>query len=149
MSCPSRQQVAATPCVGTEGIGGYPIFVLEYTGFDVPPGYVGVDGKAAGHIVIEARPQPDSPPLPCVGAVGLGTLLVGQRTLTKYRCPNDSLRIQREAMHGEGAHVGHLLVEWTEAGIDYIASAHGNTTANLDLLKRLVGSVQLVAPGRA
>ena len=121
MNCPPRQQVEATPCVGKEGIAGYPIFALEYTGFDVPPGYVGVDGTAAGHIVMEARPHRDSPPLPCIGAVGLGKLLVGQRTLTKYSCPNDSLHVQREAMHGEGAYAGHLLVEWTEAGTDYLA----------------------------
>jgi hypothetical protein len=52
-------------------------------------------------------------------------------------------------MHGEGAHAGHLLVEWTDSGIDYIASAHGHTAANLDLLKRLVGSVRLIPPGSA
>ena len=130
-----------------EGSPPYPIFALEFTGFDVPPGYVGVDGKAMGHIFIEARPETDSPPLPCIGAQALGQVIIGQRTLAKYSCPSDSLRVQREAMHGEGAYAGHLLVEWRDAGTDYMASVHGNTAVNLNLLKRLVSSVRLVAPG--
>ena len=119
MTCPARQLVGATPCVGMEGLAGYPVFVLEYSGFNVPHGYVGVDGKAAGHIVMEARPRRDSPPLPCIGAMALAKFRIGQRTFAEFSCPNDSLRVQREAMHGEGANAGHLLVEWTEAGIDY------------------------------
>jgi hypothetical protein len=146
-TCPVRQPAsAATPCVGREGLVGYPIFALEYTGFDVPPGYIGVDGKAVGHIVVEARPHRDSPPLPCIGATALAKVRLGQQTLAEFSCPNDSLRVQREARHGEGAYAGHLVVAWTVAGIDYLASAHGATTANLDLLKRLVRSMQLIGP---
>jgi hypothetical protein len=136
-----------TPCVGLEGLPPYPVFALEFSGFDVPPRYSGVDGKAIGHIVIEARPSNNSPPLPCIGASRLGTVAVGDRLLSEYQCPRDSVRVQREATHGEGAHAGHLLVEWTGAGIDYIASAHGHTARNVGLLKRLVRSISLIAPG--
>lgn len=146
MSCPPQRTTTETPCVGLEGLPPYPIFALEFTGFDVPPGYIGVDGKAMGHIFIEARPQTESPPLPCIGAQSLGPITIGTRFLADYNCPKDSLRVQREAMHGEGAYTGHLLVKWSDGGIEYIASAHGHTPANLNLLKRLVTSVRLVAP---
>lgn len=143
MSCPREM---STACVGLEGLPSYPVFFLEFTEFDVPPGYVGVDGKAMGHVVVEARPQRKSPSLPCIGAERLGLVVIAQRSATEYRCPNDSLRVQREAMHGERAYAGHLLVVWSQGGTDYIASAHGHTTVNLDLLKRLVGSMNLIAP---
>jgi hypothetical protein len=145
MSCPPQRM--STPCVGLEGLPPYPIFGLEFTGFDVPPEYIGVDGKAVGHVVVEARPQRESPLLPCIGGERLGQVVVVQRTVAEYRCSNDGLRVQREARHGEGAHAGHLLVEWREGGTDYIASAHGYTGANLDLLKQLVSSMRLLAPG--
>jgi hypothetical protein len=133
-------------CVGLEGAAPYPIFVLEFTGFDVPPGYVGVDGKAIGHVIVAARRELDSPRRPCIGGVRLGDVLVSHWTTTEYRCPSDSLRVQREAMHGEGAQVGHLVLTWRQDGIDYTASAHGHTTTNLNLLKRLVESISLTAP---
>ena len=49
-------------------------------------------------------------------------------------------------MHGEGAHAGHLLLEWNQDGIDYLASAHGHTATNLILLKQLVSSMTLIPP---
>jgi hypothetical protein len=72
---------------------------------------------------------------------------VGRRTVAQYACPNDSPTIEREAMHGEGAYVGHLLFAWTEGGVDYIASAHGHTATNRELLTQLVRSMRLISPG--
>ena len=47
MSCPHSVGAATSvPCVGLEGSPPYSVFFLEFTGFVVPPGYVGVDGKA-------------------------------------------------------------------------------------------------------
>jgi hypothetical protein len=55
------------PCVGLEGQTRYRIFALELNTFDVPAGYVGVGGKAVGHLFIEARLLKYSPPIPCIG----------------------------------------------------------------------------------
>jgi hypothetical protein len=137
------------PCLGLEGLPAYPIFSLELSGFDVPTDYVGVDGKAMGHLVVEARRHTDSPPTPCIAAKRIGTVVVDHWTASEYNCPSDSLTVQREAMHGEGAHAGHLLLLWHRDGVDYIASAHGHTTTNLDLLKRLVSSMTLIPPTHA
>ena len=146
MSCPPPRGAMPAPCVGLEGQPPYPIFALELSGFDVPSDYVGVDGKANGHLVVEARPKRDSPPHPCIGAKRLGRVTVGHWSATEYTCPNDSVIVQREAMHGEGAHAGHLLLEWNQDGIDYLASAHGHTATNLTLLKQLVSSMTLIPP---
>jgi hypothetical protein len=122
--------------------------VLELTGFDVPPGYVGVNGRPTGHLVVEARPHQDSPSKPCIGAKQLANLTVHRWTVAQYNCPEDSAVVEREAMHGEGAYTGHLLFAWTQNGIDYIASAHGHTAVNRQLLRQLVESMSLVPPTR-
>jgi hypothetical protein len=132
------------PCVG--GLNG---FFLELSGFDVPSGYVGAEGKATGHLIVEARRQDEGPPIPCIGGKRVARIVTGSWTASEYNCPDDSFAVQREAQHGEGAHAGHLLLEWSQDGTDYIASAHGHTAVNLDLLKRFVGSMTVIAPGSA
>jgi len=147
MSCPHSVGAATSiPCVGLEGSPPYSVFFLEFTGFVVPPGYVGIDGEPDGHVTIEARPTADSPARPCIGGTVLGTVKVGIWMTKEYICPNDSLRVEREAQHGEGAYVGHLVLEWQVSGTQFIISAHGHTTANLALLKRLGGSIEMTAP---
>jgi hypothetical protein len=147
MSCPTPQGASPAPCIGLEGLPPYPVFFLDFTGFDVPTKYIGVDRKAMGHVAVEARPQRESPPRPCIGGRRVGNVVVSQWTAIEYRCSKDNNRVERYARHGEGAHVGHLLLEWSQEGTDYIASAHGHTTANLDLLKKLISSMTLIAPG--
>ena len=147
MSCPQPAGAATSlPCVGLEGSPPYLVFYLEFTGFVVPPGYVGVDGKTDGHVTLEARLTADSPPQRCIGATFLGTVKVGHWMTKEYVCPNDSLPVEREARNGQGAYVGHLALEWQVSGTEYIVTAHGHTTANLTLLKRLGGSIKLIAP---
>ena len=147
MPCPQPVGAAtAVPCVGLEGSPPYSVFFLEFTGFAVPPDYIGVDGKPDGHVTLEARPTADSPPKPCIGGTFLGTVKVGIWKTKEYVCPNDSLRVEREARNGEGVYVGHLALEWQVKGTQYIISAHGHTTANLALLRRLGGSIELTAP---
>jgi hypothetical protein len=147
MSCPRPQGAALGPCLGLEGAPPYPVFGLDLSGFDVPADYVGVDGKALGHLVVEARPHVDSPPNPCVGGTVLGNVALGLWTPTELTCPNAGVMVQREAMHGEGAHAGHLLFEWNQDGIEYIASAHGPTRVNRELLRQVVTSMTLIGPG--
>ena len=45
------------------------------------------------------------------------------------------------------ARAGHLLFEWNQDGIDYLASAHGHTSVNRDLLEKVVSSMELVRAG--
>ena len=147
MSCPVPVGAAtSTPCVGREGTDQYTVFSLEFSGFDVPRGYAGVGGRPVGHLTLEAHRLADDPLRPCIGGQRLGTLRVGVLATTEFTCPNDSLQVQREARHGEGAYVGHVALEWDSQGIRDIASAHGHTTANLVLLQKFVRSTVLVPP---
>jgi hypothetical protein len=130
-----------------EGATEYSIFFLEFYGFDVPKGYSGINGKPVGHMTLEAHRFADDPLKPCIGGRAIGTARIGIWTTSEFTCPNDSPFIERHAVHGEGAYVGHLALAWKADGISYIASAHGHTTANLRLLKRYVHSIALISPG--
>jgi hypothetical protein len=149
MSCSAPEGAAATlpPCVGFESDGQLGFF-LQLAGFDVPSNYIGVDGRAAGHLLVEARPHRASPTRPCIGARELGTVTVGAWTTIEYGCPVDSPLVEREATHGEGAYAGHLMLAWSRSGIDYIASIHGLTNVNLIVLRHLVASMTLVLAKR-
>ncbi len=149
MSCPPPSGAASSlpPCVGLEGLLGYPIFFLELQGFDVPASYQGINGKPVGHLTLEAHRLVDDPLKPCIGGRAMGTVRIGTWSTSEFTCPNDSPTVERDAKHGEGAYVGHLALAWTVDRIRYIASAHGHTTANLTLLKRFVRSIVLVVPG--
>ena len=145
MVCPpTSAPFALPPCVGLAGSPPYPTFFIELAGFDVGPSYRGVDGKAMGHLIVSATSQRHAPSHPCIGEI-TGSFVISHRHVTEYRCSDDSLRVQGEARHGEGAHLGHLLLDWKQGGVDYAVSAHGYTSVNLTLLERLVASMTLVA----
>jgi len=131
-----------------EGAAQYSIFFLEFYGFDVPKGYSGINGKPVGHMTLEAHPLADDPlKHPCIGGRIVGTVRLGIWNTTEFDCPNESPYIERVAMHGEGAYVGHLALAWKAGRISYIASVHGHTTANLAFLQQFVRSIALVSPG--
>jgi hypothetical protein len=132
---------ALPACVGLSGAPQYLIFFLEFTGFD--QGWIGPDGNPSGHLIVEAQRRSDAPTPPCIGDP-LRMVAVSQWNATEYRCSSDSNRVQRAARHGEGAHLSHLLLAWTQDGIDYDASIHGYTDANFNVLRRLVASLVLV-----
>ncbi len=146
--CPPSPDAALPPCTGRAGVLRYPIFFMDVNEFRVGPGYAGVDGKPVGHVTISGTKHEDSPGPPCFGTV-TGTFQITDKTVTEYSCTNDSLQVQRNAQHGEGAYVGHLLLAWSANGIDYAVSAHGHTRANLTLVKRLVASITYSAPARS
>ena len=146
MGCPAPQGAELAPCVGLEGVTQYRVFFLNFADFDVPRGYVGVDGKSVGHFIIEARKVIDAPKTPCVDGRRSGEIAIKAWQTTLFVCPQDSTYIERVAQHGEGANVGHVLLDWRVNGVEYVVSAHGHTTANVSLLKRLARSVILVQP---
>ena len=143
MSCPTQSNANLPPCVALAGLPPYKEFFIDFAGFDVDPSYVGVDGKAYGHVIVTAVPRTEGAAQPCIGNQ-VGTFPLTHRVVVEYRCSNDALLVQRDARHGEGAHLGHLLLAWDQDGIDYAASAHGYTEVNLMLLRQLVGSMALV-----
>jgi hypothetical protein len=49
-------------------------------------------------------------------------------------------------MHGEGAHVEHVLGYWDEHGIRYVVSVHGATDSNKSLLAHVIASIEIVEP---
>jgi hypothetical protein len=145
MVCPpTRAPLTVLPCVGLAGSPPYPIFFINFAGFVVGPAYRGVDDKAMGHLIVSATPERHAPAHPCIGEI-TGRFSISHRRVTEYRCSADSVRVGRQARHGEGAHLGHLLLDWKQNGVDYVISAHGYTSVNLALLKRLVASMTLVA----
>jgi hypothetical protein len=134
-------------CVAPEGSPPMPIFFFEVQGFDVPRKYRGVDGRPVGHLIIEARRPEDAGPLPCAAATDAGMLTIQRRSISVFECPSASNAIEQGVIqHGEGAHSNHVLLAWDEGGIKYAASAHGHTTVNLRLLRRIVESIELVGP---
>ncbi len=113
MSCPRPVGAASgfPPCVGVEGAAPYSIFFLQFYGFDVPKGYSGINGKPVGHLTLEAHGITDDPLLtPCIGGRITGTARIGIWTTREFTCPTDSPSIERDAVHGEGAYVGHLAL---------------------------------------
>ena len=146
MACPVPVGPQQAPCVGLEGLAEYRIFDLEFEGFDVPRHYVGIDGKPVGHLFLEARLVADAPKKPCIKGGRAGWTVIKSWRASLFVCPPDSFYIERVAQHGEGANVSHVLLDWKVGGVEYIASAHGHTTSNVALLRRLVGSVTLVRP---
>ena len=152
LSCPRPVGAASAlpPCVGVEGVTQYPVFFLDYHGFAVPKASSGIDGKPVGQMTLEAHRLADDPlRQPCIGGRSIGTVRIGMWTTSEFICPNDSPSIERVAVHGEGAYVGHLALAWTDHGISYIASADGHSRANLTLLTRFVHSTSLVSPGNS
>jgi hypothetical protein len=137
---PSPIQSLPPLCVGRQHD-----FFLEWNGFDVPNGYVGVDGNPFGHVIIHAGFVRDSPTRPCIGAEEIGRFLVLGSKSTMYRCPPDSALIERTARHGEGAYTSHVLLDWRANGIEYLVSSHGYGTASVSLMKQLAASLRLIA----
>jgi hypothetical protein len=154
--CPTRVVVrAGTPLACTPSpipttlplcVGPEHDFFLEWNGFDVPATFVGVDGKAVGHVIIHGGLARDSPPRPCIGGVVIGAIVVLKSRAIEYRCPPDSPLIERVATHGEGAYTSHVLVIWRHDGVDYLVSSHGYAAASITLMNRLATSVVLVTP---
>lgn len=147
--CPERVPTvhgAAAMCPTTYvPSAGDPIFFCDIGGFDVPANYRGVDDRPLGHLIIEASRAADSPARPCFDGVATGSAVAGPWHVRLFECPGPSLRAEREIRHGEGAHVHHVLAQWWSGGISYVASAHGHTHTNRDLLMTMVRSIRLVS----
>jgi hypothetical protein len=66
--------------------------------------------------------------------------------VTLLDCPPRTPEVDRQIMHGEGAHVEHVLGYWDEHGIRYVVSVHGATDSNKSLLAHVIASIEIVEP---
>jgi hypothetical protein len=129
------------PCVVMAG-GGETldrIFFLNVDGYDAAP-----SSPPVHHMIIEARKVDRAPPSPCAGGAPAGTVVVKGREVTVLDCPPRTPEVDRQIMHGEGAHVEHVLGYWDENGIRYVVSVHGATDSNKSLLAQVIASIEIV-----
>jgi hypothetical protein len=129
------------PCVVMAG-GGETldrIFFLNVDGYDAAP-----SSPPVHHMIIEARKVDRAPPSPCAGGAPAGTVVVKGREVTLLDCPPRTPEVDRQIMHGEGAHVEHVLGYWDENGIRYVVSVHGATDSNKSLLAQVIASIEIV-----
>ena len=122
---------------------GQVVFFLNDGGFLVPPGYLGVAKQAQGHLVIMAAPRrPDDPRPPsdrlgCYADHPVATATVHGTRAVLLRCPT-----------GSALNSGHILVRWSQRGIDMAVSLHGWSELNLRLVLLLAAHAHLTSPRR-
>lgn len=113
-------------------------FVLNWTGFVVPPGYAGVPGPyPSGHLVIEAERVGQQASFGCSDGKIRGAVRERGLRITWVNCPTYS---SAEEIGG------HLVARWDMGGIAYLASLHGWSLVNRTLLVAIVRSIQFVGP---
>ena len=127
-------------CVGQAGGGDtlHEVFFLGVADFD------GADRLGSTrHLVVEARRLADAPLLPCFGGVDANDAHPTMRLLT---CVESSAELQANVQHGEGAHAGHILGYWDDAGVRYSISVHGDGDQNRMLVNEVFEAISLVGP---
>jgi hypothetical protein len=100
----------------------------------------------AAHLVVEARRVEKAPPLPCYKGTESPSIKTGPRTLRVLRCAEKDEGADAVVRHGEGAHYGHLLGYWDEAGVRYVVSVHDQGRRGRDLLMAVTSEIALIGP---
>jgi hypothetical protein len=128
-------------CEGRGSCSGEVTFIVNDGGFLVPPGYLGVEQQAQGHLVIMAAPaRPDDPRPPadrlaCYADHPVATATVHGARALLLRCPS-----------GSALNSGHTLVRWSQHGVDMAVSLHGWSELNQHLVLLLAAHTDLVSP---
>lgn len=104
----------------------FKLFVFD-DGFGAPPGYHGVGGAAAGHIVLlaerSARVQPvGDGPLFCLNQPAIRRLTIDGDRAAIAGCPEGSYETG-----------GHVLLHWVHDRVLAAVSFHGVNATNIDL----------------
>jgi hypothetical protein len=118
------------------------IFFLNIDGYDPPS----PSSQTVHHMIVEAREIDRAPPSPCAGGSLAGTTSITGRHVAVLHCPPRTPEIEPQIMHGEGAHVEHVLGYWDENGVRYVVSVHGVTEASMGLLQHVIASIEIVEP---
>lgn len=110
-------------------------FLLEDQQFIVPPGYVGVDGRPEGHLVVVGAASLADASVNCYGARRIGTLGIHGRRAVLVTCQPAS-----------ETHGGHVLVRFAAGRTVVAVSLHGWSKLNQQLVVQLALHLRLVAP---
>jgi hypothetical protein len=128
-------------CEGRGSCSGEEVFIVNDGGFLVPPGYLGVEKQAQGHLVIEAMPRrPDDPRPPsdrlgCYADHPAAVMTVHGTRALLLRCAT-----------GSALNSGHTLVGWSQRGVDMAVSLHGRSKLNQRLVLLLAAHAHLTSP---
>lgn len=104
-------------------------FLLDASGFLVPDGYRGVDGRAVPHLLIEAGPSINDGECRPAEAAG------GPAHMERVECSPVA-----------GLHAGHMGFRWTKDAVQYFVSIHGVDPRNAVIVERVAASIQLIGP---
>lgn len=128
-------------CQERGSCAGEEVFIVNDGGFLVPPGYLGVEKQAQGHLVIEAMPRrPDDPRPPsdrlgCYADHPAATATVHGTQALLLRCAT-----------GSALNSGHTLVGWSQRGVDMAVSLHGWSKLNQRLVLLLAAHAHPTSP---
>lgn len=128
-------------CEGRTSCSGEVVFIVNDGGFLVPPGYLGVEKQAQGHLVLMARPRRPGGPRPPNDVLGcyvdhpVAKATVHGSRAALLRCPV-----------GSALNSGHTLVLWSQRGVDMAVSLHGWSELNQRLVLVLAAHAHLTSP---
>jgi hypothetical protein len=113
-------------------------FILDENGsFLVPPGYVGVEGRPQGHLVIVGAARQTDESVRCFGERRIGQPRIHGVPAVLAECQPAS------ELHG-----GHVLVRWREQGTVVVVSLHGQSVLNQRLVVAIAAALRLLRPTR-
>jgi hypothetical protein len=145
---PTRSPGSAPPRVcdrrheyEVDGCGKGLPFVLEWEGFAVPPGYIGVGKQPLGHLIIAATKGTPRFPLACPGERTVATVKVRRMPARLLRCPSNA--------SGYSLHGGGVLLRWSQRDLVVMVSLQGWTPLNERLVQTLAAHLQFMPPASA
>jgi hypothetical protein len=112
-------------------------FLLEASGFVVPPGYLGLDPASPAHLAIAAARRAAGS-VACVEEQPVATVKVRGTSGRLSLCPPAS---------GATVHFGSVLLRWRERGMVMAVSVYAHTDLNRRLVQALAAHLELVSPG--
>ena len=112
-------------------------FLLEVSGFVVPPGYVGIDPATGARLAIGAAKPAAAFPVACFGERPVATVNVRGTRGRLSECPLEST-----------VHRGSVLLRWRERGVVMVVSVYGHTDLSRRLVLALATHVKPVLPKR-
>jgi hypothetical protein len=111
-------------------------FLLEDSGFVVPPGYIGLEPATGAHLAIAAARRATGS-VACVGDRPVATVKVRGTSGRLSLCPHAA-----EAT----VHLGSVLLRWRERDMILAVSVQGHTDLNRRLVQALAAHLALVPP---
>jgi len=128
-------------CQGRGSCSGEVLFIVNDSGFLVPPGYLGVEKQSLGHLVVMAAPRRPNDPRPpndvlgCYADHPVARATVQGTGAVLLRCPT-----------GSALNSGHTLVRWSQQGVDMAVSLHGWSKLNQRLVLLLAARAHPTPP---